>query len=498
VTAGIAVLQTSRGTWFDGVRISSLVKAFIAPKESLGDLDAESASTLIAVASDIAVIVDRDGIVRDLAFHSEDLALAMAGYESWLGRPWSEAVTVESRPKLEALLRDAAANAAPRWRQVNHPVPGRSDVPVVYTAVPIGDAGRIVAFGRDLRAVSALQQRLVDAQQSLERDYSKLRHVENRYRLLFETSTEAVLIVDAPSQRLVEANPAARQLFGESAKRVLGQGLSEIFDVESRQAVVGLLAGVRAGGRPEDVRARLAGGEREVYVSASLFRQESESLFLVRLAAAPGEAGAADLPKIRSKLLTVVENAPDGFVVTGPDGRILTANAAFLEMAQLATEEQAQGEALDRWLGRPGVDLNVLIANLRQRGTVRLFATTLRSEYGANSEVEVSAVLVRNGGQPCLGFSIRNVGRRLMAESPAGRALPRSVEQLTELIGRVSLKDLVRETTDVIERLCIEAALELTGDNRASAAEMLGLSRQSLYMKLKRYGLSDAAAEDEK
>jgi hypothetical protein len=28
-------------------------------------------------------------------------------------------------------------------------------------------------------------------------------------------------------------------------------------------------------------------------------------------------------------------------------------------------------------------------------------------------------------------------------------------------------------TTDVIERLCIEAALELTGDNRASAAEML-------------------------
>jgi DNA-binding NtrC family response regulator len=65
------------------------------------------------------------------------------------------------------------------------------------------------------------------------------------------------------------------------------------------------------------------------------------------------------------------------------------------------------------------------------------------------------------------------------------------VEQLTELVGRVSLKELVRETTDVIERLCIEAALELTSDNRASAAEMLGLSRQSLYVKLRRYGLGD-------
>ena len=73
----------------------------------------------------------------------------------------------------------------------------------------------------------------------------------------------------------------------------------------------------------------------------------------------------------------------------------------------------------------------------------------------------------------------------------------RPVEQLTELVGRVPLKDLVRETTDVIERLCIEAALELTGDNRASAAEILGLSRQSLYVKLRRYGLGDLESGEE-
>jgi DNA-binding NtrC family response regulator len=70
------------------------------------------------------------------------------------------------------------------------------------------------------------------------------------------------------------------------------------------------------------------------------------------------------------------------------------------------------------------------------------------------------------------------------------------VEQLTELIGRVALKDLVREATEVIERLSIEAALELTGDNRASAAEMLGLSRQSLYVKLRRYGIGDLTGSE--
>ena len=37
-------------------------------------------------------------------------------------------------------------------------------------------------------------------------------------------------------------------------------------------------------------------------------------------------------------------------------------------------------------------------------------------------------------------------------------------------------------------------ALELTHDNRASAAEMLGLSRQSLYVKLRRFNIGDLAA----
>jgi DNA-binding NtrC family response regulator len=77
----------------------------------------------------------------------------------------------------------------------------------------------------------------------------------------------------------------------------------------------------------------------------------------------------------------------------------------------------------------------------------------------------------------------------------SGKELPRSASQMTELVGRVPLLDIVRETTDLIDQLCIEAALELTGDNRASAAEMLVLSRQSLYVKLRRFGIGDALAE---
>ena len=51
------------------------------------------------------------------------------------------------------------------------------------------------------------------------------------------------------------------------------------------------------------------------------------------------------------------------------------------------------------------------------------------------------------------------------------------------------MKDLVRESLDVVEKMCIEAALEQTNNNRASAAELLGLSRQSLYVKLRKHNL---------
>jgi transcriptional regulator PpsR len=471
------------------------MKLFDAPGKSLGQLDAEAAATLIAAAADVALVVDSDGVIRDVAFGSDDLS--REGYAKWLGQPWVDTVTAESRPKVEALLRDAALNVRSRVRHVNHTSSRGADVPVLYSAVQIGDKNRVVAVGRDLRAISALQQRLVEAQQSMERDYWRLRQVETRYRLLFQMASEAVLIVDASTEKVVEANPAAGELLGENASRIVGRHFQDCFAKDSGQAVLSLLVGVRSAGRADNVPLRLADRKREFLVTATLFRQEKASFFLIRFAPPHGEAATASVPKMKVSLVELVEKAPDAFVVTDLEGRIITANSAFVELAQIVAEEQARGESLERWLGRPGVDLDVLIANLRQHGSVRLFATTLRGDHGATADVEISAVSIPTGEQPCLGFTIRNVGRRLAKDAGAARELPRSVQQLTELIGRVPLKDIVRDTTDLIERLCIEAALELTRDNRASAAEMLGLSRQSLYVKLHRYGLGDLAPESE-
>jgi transcriptional regulator PpsR len=477
------------------------MREFQSASKSLGNLPADVAGRLIAAAADVAMIIDDAGVIRDLAFGSEDLL--REGYYDWLGKPWADTVTVESRPKVEAMLRDSKAHVAPRWRHINHPSIDGASLPLSYSAVALPQGvgrskpiGRAVVFGRDLRANSALQQRLIGAQQAMERDYWRLRHMETRYRSLFHASAEAVLILDAVTGRLEEANPAATALFGTDCSRA-GWLFADAFaagaDSKPTGGVAEMLGRVRATGHAEVLTAPMLRLEGEFRVAASLFRQEKTTHLLVRVSPVD-DAHRARQSGGQLALVKLIEAAPDAFVVTDLDGLILTANHAFIDLAQLATESQVRGQSLERWLGRTGVDLNVLVTNLRQRGAVRLFATVMRGEYGAGTDVEISGVAVTDGEQPCLGFTIRDVSRRLVGEprtTGTGREMPRSVGQMTELVGRVPLKDIVRDTTDLIEQLCIEAALELTHDNRASAAEMLGLSRQSLYVKLRRFNIGD-------
>ena len=460
------------------------------PKKSLTGVDPLSASKLIGATADIALVIDAKGIVRDMALGSDDLS--QEGPEAWLGRAWVDTVTVESRIKIEEIMRDAASKTAPRWRQVNHPSPRGADLPIRYSAVQVNDDGRIVAVGRDLRGMAALQQRLFDAQQSLEREYAKLNHGETRYRLLFQISTEAVLVVDATTQRVIEINPAADRLLSKRFKRTVGRALPEFFEPASLGALQAMLETVRYAGKAEEIPVRLVDVPDEHVLAASLFRQDNCSHFLLRLSSANTAGNGSIIPRAKSTLLKVVEQLPDGFVVTDPHGQILTANTSFLDMTQLGTEEQARSLTLDQFIGEPGIDFNVIAANLREHGSVRNFATRISGQNGAVDDVEITAVSALDGEQPCLGFTIQYSGRRAAKPSRSSNpTMTRSVEQLTELVGRVPLKDLVRESTDIIERLCIEAALELTQDNRASAADMLGLSRQSLYVKLRRYGLGE-------
>lgn len=443
------------------------------------------AGRVLEHSADIAISVDSAGIIRAVflgeAFRNDSV-------DDWVGRSWVETVAGESRKQVEELLAEMASVGASRTRQVNQTFSSGRKAPVAYTGLHLQPKGHYLLIGRNLQALADLQQNLVAAQQAMERDYWRLRQVETRFRLLFHRSAEPVLVADAISLQVMDANPAAAQAFGSEADRLVDTSLLGLLPVEVEPTISQHLAEVRAGNRPGALSVKLGPTGTRWRMEISLVRQDPNTLFLIHLRA-PSDVGVGETVGHDSLIQDLLADAPDGFVVTDLDGQVLQANRAFLSMAQVPTLQDLRVRSLPEWLGRPGADWTVLRKALEGHGVVRLFQTTLQGALGDEVEVELSAVAALDRDPPLVALVLRDVGRRL-GESRGGiQDLSSAVEELSGLVGRVSLKDLVRETVALVERHFLESALALTGDNRTAAAELLGLSRQSLYTKLRRYGV---------
>jgi transcriptional regulator PpsR len=132
----------------------------------------------------------------------------------------------------------------------------------------------------------------------------------------------------------------------------------------------------------------------------------------------------------------------------------------------------------------------VLIANIQRHGVVRLLSTTIQGELGTETEIEVSASGYSQDDDSLIVLVLRNVARRL-SPSPESDSLRAALASMNEAVGKTPLRKLVKSTVEVVEQHYVRAALQLAGGNRTSAAEILGLSRQSLYAKLERYNLGE-------
>ena len=130
----------------------------------------------------------------------------------------------------------------------------------------------------------------------------------------------------------------------------------------------------------------------------------------------------------------------------------------------------------------------------KRAGPMLIYSTDLKNDFGIKTAVEVSMTKIASSTVKQISFVIREISRaeQLVSSRPA-LPLPSNDNNpsVAELVGSASLKEIVAETTDVIEKICIQTAIETTNNNKAAAAEMLGLSRQSLYVKLHKYGLVD-------
>lgn len=436
---------------------------------------------------DITLMLDWEGVIRG-ASSSGTISTEQIG--DWVGRPWTDTVGQAGGDWIRRMLEDARDRGVSAFREVRQRFPSGLELPIEYTTVRLGGEAGLIAIGKSLQAVAELQSRLIATQQAREEDYWKLREIETRSRLLFDASNEAVLVVEADALRVVEANPAAIRALG------LAPGWEFMREVAPRdeEAFRGMLRRAREHGRAPGIMVHLGAERASWIVRATLMTRDPGPVFLLQLASAgtdPQTAARGTLLRIEE----ILERLPDAFVVTDQDGTVRRANKAFLELVQVATEGGVLGQSAGRWLARPGSGLGVLLSNLLEHGEVRQFSTVITGEVGLEAEVEISGASSGIGSARAIGLVIRDVSRRV---SPRVGASPLSnaFAAIEKDIGRTPLPALVRQTAAALERHCIERALALAEGNRTTTAELLGLSRQSLYAKLGRYGFHADVDDD--
>lgn len=437
-------------------------------------------------AGDILLAIDKEDRVQDAAQNDKDCSFVA----QWVGKKWIETVTIDSQAKVTQLLASSHGSQQ-KWRQINHLVDGEN-VPMEYRLVRPADGNWAIAIGRDLRPVSALQQRLLKTQQSMERDYLRLRQTETRYRLLFDNISYPVAIVEADKLTIQQANRSLHALANSAPGTLDGRNFLDLFNQSSRDALLGHIGAAEVRETAGSLEVQLDGREEDYRLSLSSFRQAGKRYWLINIDERESEAHA---PHSYHDILDAVEKMPDAFVLANHRQEIISANRAFIELVQAGSLEHLTGISLNRFVGRPDVDLNLLRKQLKDHQEVRNFSSIINDLNGSEEPVEISAIMIERE-QSLFGYSLRTIGRRERDLPKSDREL-RPVGQLTELVGRKPLKEIVRESTDLIERMCIEAALVHTSNNRASAAEILGVSRQSLYSKLHRHGLGNLSDNDQ-
>ncbi len=441
---------------------------------------------IIATASDLAIVISDVGEILSVLVNPTHTSFG--NLDHWEGRNIRDFLSSESVPKLDGQLRSFSAGEMPtRAMELNHSDRGDWEFPIRYTLHQIGPDGALLMLGRDLRPIAEMQEQLVSAQMALERDYEAQREYDTRFRVLMDSVRDAAIFVSIDSGRITEANGSAATLLGATSSDLSNSAFGQEFEHRKKGDLIEALtaSAISELSKPIEVTSRRS--RKRLLVTPKVFRAAGERFLLCRLENAEDAEPATDA--LTENLNGLYQEGIDAIVFTDQDGTITAANESFLNLADIAHVTLARGRSLADFLSRGSVDTKVLIDNAARTGQMSLYGTKVVSEFGGETSVEISVTYLNDRASPALVFVIRDASRVDALRRPGIGVTDEGMRSVMELVGSATLKDIVSDTTDVVERMCIETAVELTRNNRVAAAEMLGLSRQSLYVKLRKYGL---------
>lgn len=220
--------------------------------------------------------------------------------------------------------------------------------------IPTEDFTAQASRDERLRAITLLQQKAAWLEAEIaerKRAEERLRLSENRYRRLFESAIDGILLVDPRSGAIIDANPAMTALLGYSHEQLLRQELWHIGLFADRQAMLAAMRELQQQQvlRREPVLLRASDGRRRyVELVSTLYQTNGHQTIQCTLRDITDRKQAEEaLRASEERFRTLANQAPIMIWQSDAAGATTYINSAWSRFTGLSTEESLG----DGWLG---------------------------------------------------------------------------------------------------------------------------------------------------
>ena len=304
-----------------------------------------------------------------------------------------------------------------------------------------------------------------------------LRAREIRYRRLFETAHDGVLLLNPGTRKITDANPFMTKMLGYKRSQLVGKELFEIGLLKDEVASQEMFRKLK---RKHEIRYEdlplesQRGRHQEVEVVANLYQEDGHSVIQCNIRDIT-QRKQAELAL--SRLAAIVEFSEDAIIGKDLKGIITSWNNGAKKIFGYSAREMV-GTSIMRLIpsDRRGEEKQIL-ASIRRGECLRHFETLRRTKAGRLINVSVTISPIKDAAGKVVGASkvARDISERKQAEA---------VQSRMELLGASNLK--LRQ--EIVRREKVEASLkkseqhqrQLLAHSRQMQEQLRQLSRQIL------------------
>ncbi len=294
------------------------------------------------------------------------------------------------------------------------------------------------------------RRKMEDANEELKRAFEALRESETKFRLLFERSADAILLMD-PTQgvKFIDCNEATVRLMGYRSKeeflRIEPGGISTEFQPDGEpsipKAAEMVKQAIRNGTHRFEWRNKRADGQVIMTEASMTAVQVARQPLIVTIARDVTERHRAEqaLRENQQLLSSVLDNISEGIYRSSPDRGLIFANKAYLKMFGYESMEDLRS-----------VPRENLYANVEDRK--RLISQLEKTGQFLSEEI----VYKRKNGTTFWAMA-----NSIAIFDPATHRLDYHVGVISDITERKKAQDEVRRLNQDLERRIIERTAEL-------------------------------------